>query len=256
MNPNLKRIDVQTLEVRVTALPTAFDGFSVAQVSDLHLKGLSSYADSIVSIVKALQPDIIVLTGDTVHNYVPVMQSGLHTFLSQLCAVSPVYAVTGNHELRDGNSVYWADHFRQAGAVPLDNRSTFLVRAQSRIALLGLAGNTPFSRSLFSTTPALAAVPRLLLSHRPEYWTKTLSASGTLQPTITFSGHAHGGQVRLPIIGGLFAPGQGLFPRYTSGMYQKKDATLVVSRGLVDDGKPPRIYNKPHLPVVILRSRV
>lgn len=255
MSSHNKRIDVQTIEIQVPALPAPFDGFRIAQVSDVHLKGLSPYADEIVETVRTQRPDIIVLTGDTVHNYVPVKKSGLSVFLTALCATCPVYAITGNHELRSGDSTLWANRFSQEGAVPLDNRCTFLVRGESSIALMGLAGNAAFSEKLFSDAlTRCARVPRLLMCHRPEYWEHTLSICNTLQPAITFSGHAHGGQVRLPIIGGLFSPGQGFFPRYTSGVYQKGSCSLVVSRGLINDGNPPRINNRPHLPLVILSS--
>lgn len=255
MNFQSTRIDVQTIPIQVPSLPAAFDGFRIAHISDVHLKGSSPYAHIISQTVQAQHPDIILLTGDTVHNYVPVEQSGLTAFLSVLCAICPVYAITGNHELRGGDSAFWSNWFSALGAMPLDNRCTFLVRGAARIALMGLAGNDRFSQALLADSlPMLAEVPRLLLCHRPEYWEHTCATGNAIKPAITFSGHAHGGQVRLPLLGGLFAPGQGFLPRYTSGLYENQACSLVVSRGLVDDGKPPRINNRPHLPVVILTA--
>ena len=91
----------------------------------------------------------------------------------------------------------------------------------------------------------------ILLSHRPELFDTYVSENINL----IFSGHAHGGQIRIPFVGGIVAPNQGLFPKYTSGKYEEKNTTMIVSRGIGNSIIPFRINNRPELIVVELRSK-
>jgi len=91
----------------------------------------------------------------------------------------------------------------------------------------------------------------ILLAHRPEY----LELYAAQNIDIVFSGHAHGGQIRLPVIGGLFAPGQGWNPKYTCGFYRQKETTLVVSRGLGNSEFPFRVFNRPEIVILTLKTK-
>jgi hypothetical protein len=92
---------------------------------------------------------------------------------------------------------------------------------------------------------------KILLSHRPEM----LQAYAHYGFNIVFCGHAHGGQFRIPFAGGLIAPGQGFFPRYTSGVHSEKQTLMVISRGLGNSVIPQRIFNRPEIVEVILKQR-
>lgn len=93
----------------------------------------------------------------------------------------------------------------------------------------------------------------ILLAHRPELFVSYSSTINSINPNIVFSGHAHGGQFRIPILNkGVIAPNQGLFPKYTSGVYTNNNVKMIVSRGLGNSIIPIRINNRPHLPIIEL----
>lgn len=92
---------------------------------------------------------------------------------------------------------------------------------------------------------------QILLSHRPEFF--DIYQKNNIN--LIFSGHAHGGQIVIPFVGGLFAPSQGFLPKYTNGLYKEKNSTLVVSRGLGNSVFPFRIFNRPHIISITLKSQ-
>ena len=164
----------------------------------------------------------------------------------------PMYYVTGNHE----RWVEWTEDvnllFEEAGAVILSDRQTDL---GDGIRLSGVADPVFYKDTLaymgklteFDTD---GEVFDILLAHRPEY-ARTYQQAGF---ELTLSGHAHGGQVRIPwLLNGLYAPGQGWFPRYAGGIYDLDGGHLIVSRGLMIDDLP-RIFTPPEIVVVEIRA--
>lgn len=99
-------------------------------------------------------------------------------------------------------------------------------------------------------------MPKILLAHRPEGFSTYSSDSFSIKPDLVFSGHAHGGQFRIPISNkGIVAPNQGFFPKYTSGLYASNNGVqMIVSRGLGNSIIPIRINNRPHLPIIELKQ--
>jgi len=206
-------------------------------------------ARALIALAAAQKPDVIAATGDILDNFSDLKESGLSDFYAALLDICPVFAVTGNHELRTEGPAFWRRALGDMGVQVLDNRFTRLRRGNSALVLMGLAGNTPYLPGFFQDIDK--SLPKILLSHRPEFWEP--ASCWAHSPALTLSGHAHGGQVRLPGGFGLFAPGQGLFPKYTSGLYAGGGRMLLVSRGIIQGRFPPRINNKPHLPVIRLR---
>ena len=233
-------------------LPAAFEGFRVVQISDLHGKEFGRDSEALLKAVAAQQPDIIAITGDLVD--LKTDWSILPPLLNGLSELAPTYFVTGNHEwtLRQ-NLPAALEVIRSCGVTVLENQFLILEREGAQIALCGI--HDPNGRADQKTPQALyAEVPEgiftLLLAHRNEHQQDYLSYN------LTLVGHAHGGIVRLPFTDGLVDTQMHWFPSYTSGFYElESGAAMFVSRGL---GETPRfglrLFNRPHLPVIVLDS--
>lgn len=242
---------MEHFNLKINRLPCEFNGYKIVHISDVHLSGKVSNIRDIINLVQEQSPDIILTTGDIIDNFTDIEASGLERLYEGLTNISPVYAVTGNHELRGGSISFWRDALGRMGAHAIDNQYEIIGNGRQKLAIMGLSANTPYSMGVYKDTHKIEGLPKILLAHRPEYWRACLSDAHP--PDLTFCGHAHGGQVRIPLLGGLFAPGQGLFPKYTSGLYTARDSAMIVSRGIVSFLFPMRINNRPHLPVVTLK---
>lgn len=237
-------------------VPEAFNGFRILQISDLHNKNYRP--DYFFKKVRACKPDIIIITGDIINSRRPNIDRAC-AFAKKLARIAPSYYVTGNHEERSACCAALLKKLKTTGVRLLENSCETLSRSGGKVALCGLWEIDVQKKQPFDKVEhALAGLRsdaegrfRLLLAHRPE----RISLYADAEMDLVFSGHAHGGQVRLPFIGGLFAPAQGLFPKYTKGFYQEKGTTMVVSRGLGDSRIPARIFNRPELVVVTLKHK-
>lgn len=238
-------------------IPTEFKDYKIIQISDLHNKSFGDEQKRLVKRIKRENPDIIVITGDIADNE-GKFQPGLD-LVNGLISDFPIYYVPGNHESYLKNYGDLTKQLEEAGVQILDNKSITITKDNKEFILTGV--NDPsfyYSESsddeqIMSTLLANHTDQtnqfEILLSHRPELIKQYAEANVDL----TFSGHAHGGQVRLPIVGGLIAPNQGLFPEYTGGTYQSEDSTLVVSRGLGNSIIPLRIFNRPDVVSLTLK---
>ncbi|HPZ90825.1 MAG TPA: metallophosphoesterase [Bacillota bacterium] len=238
-------------------VPPAFAGFRIVQVSDLHNKEFGRGNARLLAAIREARPDLVVITGDLADKRQTNVEVA-RSFAAEAAKIAPVFYVAGNHEqgLDYGE---FRNLLAAAGVTVLDNAGITLERQGEHIALLGLAdpafldyaldAEEIFARNLAGLMAGHAGMFTVLLSHRPEK-IDIYSAQGI---DLVFAGHAHGGQFRLPLIGGLVAPHQGLFPKYTSGMYEEGDTAMVVSRGLGNSIFPLRLFNRPELVVVTLR---
>ncbi len=251
-NTALERTDYT---VASTRLPQEFDGFRIAQVADLHCAEYDKDNQKLLSMLSEAQPDIIVFTGDTIDARNPNVPVVLE--LLQACVqIAPCYMVTGNHECALPRSDYYEfeAQMREIGVDILHAEAVTIARGDAHMTLLGVDDenyegvlHSPEQLRELAGTDGFT----VLLSHRPEYFWRYAEA----QIDLTLSGHAHGGQFRLPLIGGLYAPGQGVLPEYDSGVYTHENANMVVSRGIGASSFPLRFNNRPELVVVTL-SRI
>jgi predicted MPP superfamily phosphohydrolase len=251
---------LETAEYTVTQenIPPSFDGFKIAHISDLHNAEFGQNNDDLVNAIRNISPDIIVMTGDMVDSSRTNVDIAV-SFVKRASEIAPCYYVTGNHEGRL-NCEDIKEKFRQSGVTVLENESVVLERNGECITLIGMDDISVYSNadssfySLFTKSALLKLSDTdsytVLLSHRPEF-ANEYSACGI---DLAFSGHAHGGQFRLPFIGGLYAPGQGFFPKYDSGAYNIKDTVMIVSRGLGNSKIPFRINNRPQIISVCLEG--
>ena len=245
--------DIVTTEIRVVDadIPQVFEGFRILQISDLQSKSFGCTQQRVLELSAECAPDIIVITGDLIDGHSKNIEAALH-FAEGTAHIAPVYYVSGNHEWLSGRYDELCERLEEAGITVLDNSHRTLEKEGETIDLLGLKdptfdGDEAFGEELKRLEKETSGF-RVLLSHHPEY----IDAYVENGMDLVLSGHAHGGQIRLPFIGGLFAPGQGWFPKYTSGLYEVENTSLVVSRGLGNSVFPLRVFNRPELVVVTL----
>lgn len=237
------------------ALPEAFEGFKIAHVSDLHNAVFGRKNEKLLSLIRAAEPDIIAITGDLIDSRHTDIDSAL-AFVEAAAEIAPVYYVTGNHESRlDFDEI--EPRLTAAGARVLRNEAEDIGRGGERIRLAGIDDPSFIRTGGTAEERAAAELEQLgdgggtftvLLAHRPEL----VEVYAEYGAGLVLSGHAHGGQVRLPLLGGLYAPGQGLLPEYDSGLYSLGETQMVVSRGLGNSVAPLRVNNRPELVIVTL----
>ena len=237
------------------ALPEAFEGFKIAHVSDLHNAVFGRKNEKLLSLIRAAKPDIIAITGDLIDSRHTDIDSAL-AFVAAAAEIAPVYYVTGNHESRlDFDEI--EPRLIAAGARVLRNEAEDIGRGGERIRLAGIDDPSFIRTGWTAEERAAAELEQLgdgggtftvLLAHRPEL----VEVYAEYGAGLVLSGHAHGGQVRLPLLGGLYAPGQGLLPEYDSGLYSLGETQMVVSRGLGNSVAPLRVNNRPELVIVTL----
>lgn len=237
------------------ALPGAFEGFKIAHVSDLHNAVFGRENEKLLSLIRAAEPDIIAITGDLIDSRHTDIDSAL-AFVEAAAEIAPVYYVTGNHESRlDFDAI--EPRLIAAGARVLRNEAEYIEHGGERIRLAGIDDPSFIRTGGTAEERAAAELEQLgdgggtftvLLAHRPEL----VEVYAEYGAGLVLSGHAHGGQVRLPLLGGLYAPGQGLLPEYDSGLYSLGETQMVVSRGLGNSVAPLRVNNRPELVIVTL----
>ncbi len=229
------------------------DGLCIVQVSDLQNTEFGHKNKRLIGKIKSLEPDIIVVTGDIVDCHRTDVYSALD-FAKEISKICKVYYVCGNHEGVLGNYKRLCGDLRENGIIVLNNESVYFDK-EKNIRITGMTDPYfGFVKDIPSMLRKKAKEDKtafnILLSHRPELF-KIYAKSGF---DIAFCGHAHGGQIRLPFIGGLFSPHQGLFPKYTSGIHQKGSFKMVISRGLGNSVFPFRIFNRPEIVKVVLKK--
>lgn len=242
-------IETTSITIEDERIPGKFDGFKIAQVSDLHNKDWKS---QLIDQLQVEQPDIIVITGDLVDSSNTNLPIALE-FIDKASIIAPIYYVTGNHESRISEYDELVDELLNRQVTILDNDKTILTSGADELLLFGLQDpafpGTEIDKTIQELTTDFEGYS-ILLSHRPELFETYVEEDIDL----VFSGHAHGGQFRVPFIGGLVAPNQGLFPEYTSGLYTENHTRMIVSRGLGNSIIPVRINNQPELIVVTLKN--
>ena len=254
-----KALEVNEITVASSRIPSAFSGFRIAQVSDLHNAEFGEGNATLLKMLSECEPDIIVITGDLVDaNHIDI--DGALAFAEEAVGIAPAYYVTGNHEASISQYDILKSGLETVGVIVLEDESVYLERDGETIALLGLEDpNAIIKSDLFGEVPAMINTKlsslvseetgyTVLLSHRPELFENYVSSGIDL----VLSGHAHGGQFRLPFVGGLIAPNQGLFPKYDAGLYTEGNTNMVVSRGIGNSIIPIRFNNRPEIVLIEL----
>ena len=250
-------------EIVLPGFPGEFDCLRIVHLSDLHGHEYGEGSGELLDRARREEPELIFLTGDLIDReeqlaMVPVLARGL-------AAIAPTYYVTGNHEwsVEWGGAAHAVDTLKEllteCGVTVLSNDYTVLEREGARLVLAGV--DDPNGRADQKSPEALAAriaaeepgAFTLLLAHRNDAVLQYAAAGYDL----IFSGHAHGGIIRLPFTDGLLSPARTFFPTWTSGVYTVGETTLFVSRGLGNNTTPIhgfRLFNRPEVAVVELKA--
>lgn len=246
-------------DVTSARLPASFDSYKIVQLSDLHDAQFGDEHEAIVKEVQAIAPDAIFITGDFVDRNRYKLEQSL-VLVEKLKHMAPIYYVTGNHEISTNDTERIKEALTALNVRVLFDEAEVITSSEGGSIVIGGIEDPLSSRleddeaveqsvvQAFENTPN--GVFKILLSHRPEQFDVYVAN----KIDITFSGHAHGGQFRIPGIGGLISPGQGWFPKLTSGVHEKEGSQLVVSRGLGNSLMPVRLLNKAEIVVVTLRK--
>lgn len=251
-----RSLDVDELTIRLPDLPDNLDQLKIVHLSDIHFPKNRIDPNQLIKETQKADPDVIFLTGDLIDRSASIEDVPLAELIRNLSQIAPTYSVSGNHETSSRQLDQWNDIMTKNGAVLLENDIHIATLSGEKIAIMGVKDGN--QTSMIPLSEDIKELPVLLLAHRPEFFSSYTTDNPDIQPDVTFSGHAHGGQIRLPFIGGLFAPGQGFFPKYTSGVYsssQNADQKLVVCRGIGNSLFPLRINNKPHFIVITLTNQ-
>ncbi|MFV0255080.1 MAG: metallophosphoesterase [Erysipelotrichaceae bacterium] len=238
-------------------LPTNFSGFKIVHISDFHNTDFGNNNNKdLVAMITGENPDIIVITGDMIDSRRTDIEISL-AFAKEIQKIAPVYYVNGNHESRIAEYDKFEAQLQEIGVIVLSNETQDLTINEQSIQIVGL--NDPDFYNINDKEYVEKQLELLinqsdkskftiLLIHRPELF-ESYAEYGV---DLSFSGHAHGGQIRLPFFGGIVAPDQGIFPKYDGGIYQIDDSYMVLSRGLGNSLFPLRVNNNPELVVVEL----
>lgn len=242
------------LRTYTVASPKLTAEVRLAVVTDFHS---SDNADDVVAMVASCAPDAVLMVGDMFDDDTQNRPTERTlSLMRQLSAQYPCYYVSGNHEEWTGEMDALYQQTEEAGVTVLRMSSGVLTVRGQRIALCGIPD--PYEM-VFSGAPDTEEQLRqamenvdsadftVLLAHRPEL----LAKYAQFPFDLVVSGHAHGGQVRIPgVLNGLYAPNQGWFPKLAGGAYTQDGTTLIVSRGLAVRTRLPRIFNRPEVVLV------
>lgn len=254
-------LELNTYAISSDRLPDAFDGYRIAHVSDLHNTEIGKDNEKLLAMLREADPDIIAITGDLIDSRNTDIDIALQ-FTKFAMEIAPCYYVTGNHEARVSEYNELKEGLIDQGVVVLDDERIELELSGETIALLGVNDPSFQTDYLFGDSETIMKNRlqeisdaknefTILLSHRPELF-EVYADNNT---DIILSGHAHGGQFRLPFVGGLVAPNQGLFPKYDAGLYTDENTNMIVSRGIGNSILPFRFNNRPEVIIIDLYSK-
>lgn len=251
-----QNFSIQTEKVTVDApsLPPEFDGLRIVEIADLHGRQFGTENAALLRAVREAAPDLICIDGDLFDENTDL--SMLPPLLRGLVSIAPTYYVTGNHEWQVPQRRDIFAHMEQLGVQVLRNEYTLLTRGEASIVIAGVDDPCgPYDRKM---PDELVAEIReevgqdayiLMLAHRND----TLPMWAELGVQLVLTGHCHGGVVRLPFVGGVFGTERTLFPAYDAGLFRMEQTALYVSRGLGYSRVHLRLFNRPHLPLLVLR---
>ena len=253
-------ITITQIDYSNSNIPEEFNGYRIVHISDLHNKKFGKNQERLLREIRAVSPDIVVVTGDLIDRRKYDLNTAM-VFINGAIKIAPVYYVSGNHEAWSGDYKNISEQLISSGVKILDDTEVKLTKGKGEIEILGLSDPDFLTSSYMDGTNLSKlkeylrglsddSVFQILLCHRPELF----NIYANEKTDLIFSGHAHGGQFRIPFVGGLVAPDQGLFPEFTSGAYTQNQSTMIVSRGLGNSIIPIRIFNRPELVVVTLQS--
>ena len=253
-------LELNTYTVTSSRLPQSFDGYRIAHVSDLHNAEMGEDNEKLLAMLREADPDMIAITGDLIDSRNTDVEIALQ-FVQEAMKIAPCYYVTGNHEARVNEYEELKTGLISAGVIILEDVQTEISIEGETITLIGVNDPSFQTDYLFGDSETVMSSKltelhtdrdgfTILLSHRPELF----DTYADHDVDLVLSGHAHGGQFRLPFIGGVVAPNQGLFPEYDAGIYTEGNTSMLVSCGIGNSILPFRINNRPEVILIELQA--
>ena len=254
-------LELNTYAVTSSRLTKNFDGYRIAHVSDLHNAEMGENNEKLLTMLREADPDMIAITGDLIDSRNTDVEIALQ-FVQEAMKIAPCYYVSGNHEARVNEYEEMKTGLISAGVIILEDAQTEISIEGETITLIGINDPSFQTDYLFGDAETVMSSKlselhtdgdgfTILLSHRPELFDTYTDHDIDL----VLSGHAHGGQFRLPFIGGVVAPNQGLFPEYDAGIYTEGNTSMLVSRGVGNSILPFRINNRPEVILIELQTK-
>ncbi|GIP32481.1 phosphohydrolase [Paenibacillus sp. J2TS4] len=268
-------LQVTKYTVASAKIPESFDRYTIVQLSDLHSHSFGQQNQRLIRKINKIKPDLIVTTGDMLNSVNDTGDVSLQ-LLEQLTPHYPVYYVSGNHEqiakikaAELGSESYnrFMERMEELGVVIMDDEKADITINNESIHIYGYIlplrfykakdtatyiGEKPFSPSYLdeSAGEADAGGFNILLTHNPMYFNEYADWGADL----TMAGHMHGGIIRIPFVGGVLSPERAFFPEYDAGLFTSSDSVMIVNRGLGNETIKLRIFNRPELSIIELRS--
>lgn len=261
-------LQVTRYSLKFSDLPADFDGFRIAQISDMHGKTFGKRNSRLAGRIRSLDPDMLIITGDMMSSTKDDSEAFLD-FLELFDNACPVFMCLGNHEQIAeliNEPVYnaYIKRLEDRGVILLDNKKATITRGKGKINLYGLTlelyhysgrDSGYYDENLFPTEEFIEGVLKkpesgfnIMLAHHPAYFLQYASWGADL----VFSGHIHGGIVRIPFMGGLLSPDRVFFPEYDAGLFEAGDSKMIVNRGLGYSVINIRLFNRPEISFSIL----
>ena len=259
LNYQNRHLTINNYQINSSTWPKALDGWRLVQISDLHNQAVYGPGNNqIIAAIQELKPHAIMLTGDTFDGRATNIPANL-SLISRLKEIAPVYYITGNHEFSNDDYFALTLAVQEAGATVLRDQILAIEESGAIINLIGLddpsvlGGPIPLSAvqkiieqklHILQSLPEYSPTsPTILLAHRPEFWPSYL----TINPLVTLSGHTHGGQLRLPLIGSIYVPNQKLFTKYDRGFFKTEASNLIISQGIGNSSIEQRLLAYPEI---------
>ena len=254
-------LELNTYTISSSKLQDSFNGYRIAHVSDLHNAEMGKDNEKLLLMLRDADPDMIAITGDLIDSRNTDVEIALQ-FAQEAMKIAPCYYVSGNHEARVNGYEELKTGLISAGVIILEDVQTEISIEGETITVIGINDPSFQTDYLFGDAETVVSSKlselhtdrdgfTILLSHRPELFDTYTDHDVDL----VLSGHAHGGQFRLPFIGGVIAPNQGLFPEYDAGIYTEGNTSMLVSRGIGNSILPFRINNCPEVILIELQSK-
>lgn len=243
-------VQVTEVRVKIPGLPADLDGLRILHLTDWHNRSSSQTTIDVLAAVGEERFDLICLTGDLVESQVNQLEPIVQV-LAQLRQEAPIFSVIGNHDWSVGGpQVIRA--LKDIGVESLENASTSIEIRGVSLTLVGVSDLYSRRSDVDTAFSEASEAFNLVLTHDPRIFPMVAERG----PSLVLAGHTHGGQIRLPFFGTLYAPGQGFFPKYGDGLYWEDDSVLYISRGIgYTSILPFRFWNRPEITVLTLHRQ-
>lgn len=227
--------------------------FKILQISDFHDSKSKIIWNRILRSINETKPDIIVMTGDIISSTTRDL-SNAKKFAGEIANICPdIYFISGNHEWRSGYNTSFINELKSMGIIVLNNTNRIITTGGSEINICGIddyyTRSYDMDRAFYKTNGRNFTI---LLSHAPDI----IFRYGNIPADLMLCGHTHGGQVRLPFIGALMAPGQGFLPKYDKGLFKLDNGTLLyIDSGIGTSVLPIRFFNRSQISLITVKNR-